>query len=461
MTLPSTGAIGNARFDLTSTVHAIREGRSSAAQEMQRSIAIAQSGACAQTFMRLDADSAMEAAVQNRADLPLAGLAVSIKDLYDIAGQVTAAGSRILSGAPPASADCPAVTRLKAAGGIVLGRTNMVEFAFGGVGCNPHYGTPVNPCDPVVARIPGGSSSGAAVSVASGAAFVGLGSDTGGSIRIPAALCGIVGFKPTARSVPTEGALPLSSTLDTVCAMTRSVRDAITVHEILANTNVPGSHKPLSSYTLAVARSVMLDGMDATVTRAFARALATLRAAGVQITEIDLNEIADLGPVQSRGGFSPPEAQAWHRAQGLWPVQRDQYDPRVSQRIALADSMTASDYVRLLWSRRDWIARTERALAGFDAVLSPTVPIVAPPIASVAPALGQDAALDAARDAEYWRVNALLLRNTSVVNLLDGCAISLPCHKAGELPVGLMLWHGALHDNTVLQIALQIEAALT
>jgi aspartyl-tRNA(Asn)/glutamyl-tRNA(Gln) amidotransferase subunit A len=449
------------RADLQSTRQAIREGRSSAAKEMQHSIAIGQSSACAHTFMRLDGAAAQATAAQTRADLPLAGLAVSIKDLYDLAGQVTAAGSQILANAPPALVDGPAVARLKAAGGVILGRTNMVEFAFGGVGCNPHYGTPVNPCDTAVARIPGGSSSGAAVSVATGAAFVGLGSDTGGSIRIPAALCGLVGFKPTARSVPTEGTLPLSTTLDTVCAMTRSVRDAITVHEILSASTVPASSKPLSGYKLAVARSTMLDGLDATVTTAFARSLATLRAAGADITEIDLNEIADLGQVQSRGGFSPPEAQAWHRAQGLWPDQRSGYDPRVAVRIALADSMTASDFVRLLWNRQAWIARTERALAGFDGVLSPTVPLVAPPIDSLAPALGQDAALDVARDAEYWRVNALMLRNTSVVNLLDGCAISLPCQIRGELPVGLMLWHGAMHDNTVLQIALRIENTLT
>jgi aspartyl-tRNA(Asn)/glutamyl-tRNA(Gln) amidotransferase subunit A len=463
MTQTTTSALSpsSARADLHSTALAIREGRSSAAQEMQRSIDIAQSSACANTFMRLDASAALTSARQTQADLPLAGLAISVKDLYDMAGQVTAAGSNILANAAPALADAPAVARLKAAGGVILGRTNMVEFAFGGVGCNPHYGTPVNPCDTVVARIPGGSSSGAAVSVATGAAFVGLGSDTGGSIRIPAALCGLVGFKPTARTVPTEGALPLSTTLDTVCAMTRSVRDAITVHEVLSASAVPVSAKPLSSYKLAVARSTMLDGMDATVTQAFARTLATLRAAGAQITEIDLNEIADLGQVQSRGGFSPPEAQAWHRAQGLWPEQRSGYDPRVAVRIALADSMTASDYVRLLWNRQAWIARTERALAGFDGVLSPTVPIAPPPIDSVAPALGQDAALDTTRDAEYWRVNALLLRNTSVVNLLDGCAISLPCHIRGELPVGLMLWHGAMHDNTVLQIAQQIESVLT
>jgi aspartyl-tRNA(Asn)/glutamyl-tRNA(Gln) amidotransferase subunit A len=446
--------------DLHSTRQTIREGRSSAAQEMQRSISIAQSSACAHTFMRLEADAALTSAAQTRADLPLAGLAMTVKDLYDLAGQVTAAGSHILAKASPALADSPAVARLIAAGGVVLGRTNMVEFAFGGVGCNPHYGTPVNPCDPAVARIPGGSSSGAAVSVATGAAFVGLGSDTGGSIRIPAALCGLVGFKPTARTVPTEGALPLSTTLDTVCAMTRSVRDAITVHEILSASSVPSNTKALSSYKLAVARSTMLDGLDATVTQAFARTLTTLRAAGAQITEIELSEIADLGQVQSRGGFSPPEAQAWHRAQGLWPEQRSGYDPRVAQRIALADTMTASDYVRLLWNRQAWIARTERALAGFDAVLSPTVPLVAPPIESLAPALGQDAALDAARDAEYWRVNALLLRNTSVVNLLDGCAISLPCQKHGELPVGLMLWHGAMHDNSILQLALEVENVL-
>jgi aspartyl-tRNA(Asn)/glutamyl-tRNA(Gln) amidotransferase subunit A len=451
----------SARADLYSTRQAIQQGRSNAAQEMAQSIAIAQSGACLHTFIRLDALAAQALAAHGQAALPLAGLAVSIKDLFDVQGQVTAAGSKVLAQAPAADADCPAVARLKAAGGVVLGRTNMVEFAFSGVGCNPHYGTPVNPCDPTTARVPGGSSSGAAVSVATGAAFVGLGSDTGGSIRIPAALCGVVGFKPTARTVPTEGALPLSTTLDTVCAMTRSVRDAITVHEVLSDSTVPVSSASLSHYKLAVARSTMLDNLDATVAQAFARTLATLRAAGAHITEIDLNEIADLGHIQSRGGLSAPEAQAWHRAHGLWPEQRAGYDPRVAQRIAMADTMTAADYVSLLTNRRAWIARTERALAGFDAVLSPTVPLVAPSIDSVAPATGQNAAQDAAREAEFWRVNALLLRNTSVVNLLDGCAISLPCHVDGELPVGLMVWHGALHDNTVLHIAQQIEFALT
>lgn len=459
MTQPTTP-----RGDLHTTRLAIERGHSTAAQEMALSLAIAQSDVCQHTFLSLDpsgANVAEPAATKNQA---LAGLAVSVKDLFDVAGQVTASGSTVLADSRPAAADCPAVARLKAAGGAVLGRTNMVEFAFSGVGCNPHHGTPVNPCDAQVARIPGGSSSGAAVSVASGAAFIGLGSDTGGSLRIPAALCGIVGFKPTARTVPTDGAVPLSTTLDTVGALTRSVRDAITAHEILSATKVHIQPVDLRQLKLAVAHTTMLDNLEPAVAQAFERSLQVLRAAGAQIDDIALPEIADLGSIQSRGGFSAPEAQAWQRARGLWPERRAQYDPRVAQRIAMADNMSANDYVTLHTARLDWIQRTSRALNPYAAVLSPTVPITAPPIASLAPATGHNAQQDAARDAEFWRVNALLLRNPSVVNLLDGCAISLPCHLPdklpGQLPVGLMLWHGAMHDNTVLQLALWVEAQL-
>ena len=449
------------RADLTATRYAIAQGRTSARAEMEKSIDLAQSSACQHTFLHLDAQNALDTAAHSDARQPLAGLAVSVKDLFDIAGQPTAAGSKVLFGAAPALQDCPALARLKAAGGVVLGRTNMVEFAFSGVGTNPHFGTPVNPCDTHTARIPGGSSSGAAVSVATGTAFVGLGSDTGGSIRIPAALCGLVGFKPTARTVPAGGTVPLSTTLDTVCALTRSVRDAILVHEVLSDSKVPHGGA-LASFKLAVARTSMLDGLDSVVARAFERSLAALRAAGAQIEDIELHEMAQLRHIQLRGGFSAPEAQAWQRARGLWPDQRSQYDPRVAARLATADTMTAADYVSLVNARTQWIASAERALRPYDAVLSPTVPIVAPAISSLAPASGSNTPQDAsdARDAEFWRVNALLLRNTSGVNLLDGCAISLPCHAAGELPVGLMLWHGAMHDNTLLQIASCVESAL-
>jgi Asp-tRNA(Asn)/Glu-tRNA(Gln) amidotransferase A subunit family amidase len=327
----------------------------------------------------------------------------------------------------------------------------MSEFAFSGVGVNPHYGTPASPCDPKVPRIPGGSSSGAAVSVATGAAFIGLGSDTGGSLRIPAALCGIVGFKSTARLVPTQGALPLSTTLDTVNAMTRSVRDVILAHEILADCRVAIADKPLSAYRLAVATTQMLDGMDPTVTRAFQRTLKLLRDAGAQIEEIPLAQINGLGSIQPAGGFSAAESYAWHRK--LLAERGEGYDPRVRFRIERGAAMKAWEYIELHQARAAWIAEVEQALAGFDAVLSPTVPIVPPPIAEVAPG--------AERDEAFFRINALLLRNTSVVNMLDGCALSLPCHAPDELPVGLMVWHGALRDASILNLSLAIERLLT
>jgi aspartyl-tRNA(Asn)/glutamyl-tRNA(Gln) amidotransferase subunit A len=378
---------------------------------------------------------------------PLAGMPVSVKDLFNVAGQVTKAGSKALRDASIASVDCPAVARLRAAGATLAGRTNMVEFAFSGVGINPHYGTPVNPADGTVERIPGGSSSGAAVSVATGAALIGLGSDTGGSIRIPAALCGIVGFKSTARLVPTTGALPLSTSLDTVCAVTRTVSDAITVHAVLAARSVILARKPLVNCRFAVSRTLMQDALDSTVAKAFERSLKLLRAAGASIVEIDLSDINELASINATGGLSAAESYAWHRH--LIAKQKADYDPRVALRILRGASMTAFDYIDLLAARADWIAKMEAGLQGFDAVLSPTVPIVAPSIASVL-----------SDDTEFFRVNSLLLRNPSVVNMLDGCGISLPCHTQDELPVGLMLWHAGMHDDTVLDAALQVEALL-
>lgn len=437
--------------DLTAARASLRAGSSSAAAMAEQALALAQAPACARAFLKTTPEAVRAAAADaSLRERPLAGLPVSVKDLFDVAGQTTAAGSAVLADAPAAERDSIAVARLKAAGGAVMGRTNMTEFAFSGVGTNPHHGTPVNPSDPAVARIPGGSSSGAAVSVATGAAYIGLGSDTGGSIRIPAALCGIVGFKNTARLTPLEGALPLSSTLDTVCAMTRSVRDAIVAHEVLADRVVTRGAAPLSGYRLAVAGTTMLDGLDAAVARAFERSLERLRTAGARIEEIPMADIRDLGAIQSTGGFSAAESYAWHHR--LLATHGDGYDPRVRSRIERGAGMKAHEYVELIQARRAWIAALEAALQGFDAVLSPTVPIVAPPIAEVGPG--------AAQDAEFFRVNALLLRNTSVVNMLDGCAISIPCHQGGELPVGLMIWQGALRDDTVLNVALQAEAAL-
>jgi len=428
--------------DIASTRQAVRSGQTSTAEALAAAAQIAASSACRHVYM-----PGASGQLQASGSGPLTGIAVSIKDLFDIAGQTTAAGSTILAQTPVATADCMAVARLRAAGATLAGRTNMVEFAFSGVGLNPHYGTPVNPVDATVERIPGGSSSGAAVSVATGAALAGLGSDTGGSIRIPAALCGLVGFKSTARLVPSTGALPLSTTMDTVCALTRSVRDAVTVHEVLAARSVMLAGKPLAACRIAVARTQMQNGLDATVAAAFERSLSVLRLAGAQIEEIALSEIADLTAINATGGFSAAESYAWHRQ--LIAAHQSEYDHRVAQRILRGASMSAADYIDLQAARKLWIARMQAHLMGFDAVLSPTIPIVAPTIASVI----ND-------DDEFFRVNGLLLRNTAVVNMLDGCAISLPCHTPDQLPVGLMLWHAELHDDGLLDLALQVETAL-
>lgn len=447
------------KADLIATRQAIRSGATTALAVAQDCLAVAQSQACEHAFMQLTPEALLRTASQAQAaQSPLGGLAVSIKDLFDVQGQITQAGSIVLKNQAPSPADCPAVARLRAAGAALIGRTHMVEFAFSGVGTNPHYGTPAAwdglyeqavgaPGQP---HAPGGSSSGAAVSVATGAAFMGLGSDTGGSLRVPAALNGVVGFKNTARLVPTDGAVPLSSTLDTVGAITRSVRDAILAHELLSARQVPQAHRPLASYRLAVVTSLMQDSLDTQVSRAFERSLRRLRQAGAHIQEIPLTELNALSPMMSTGGFSPAEGFAWHRER----LERDSasYDPRVLQRLMRGSQMKAHEYIDLVQAREQWVRRVASALVGFDAVLSPTTPITAPNISQVAPG--------AQRDAEFFRVNALLLRNTSVVNTLDGCAISLPCHAPGELPVGLMAWHGAMHDNPILQLALLLEPLL-
>ena len=444
--------------DLHAQRQAIASGQISLADALNKARLASLSGACTHVYTSHPSELLTEAAKVanvanlNTADLgPLAGLPISVKDLFDVAGERTQAGSIVLADAEPALIDCPAVARLRSAGGLIAGRTNMSEFAFSGVGINPHFGTPVNPADTLAARVPGGSSSGAAVSVAIGAAVVGLGSDTGGSIRIPAALCGLVGFKSTARLVPTAGALPLSTTLDTVSAITRSVRDAVTVHEVLAERRVYLTGKPLSASRFAVPRCLMQDGLDTTVASAFEHSLRVLRAAGAEIVEIELTEIGELTRINATGGLSAAESYAWHR-QLIGQRQAD-YDPRVALRILKGAGMSAADYIDLVAARQQWIAHMNQRISGFDAMLSPTVPIVAPAIADL---------ID--DDETFFRANGLLLRNPAVVNMLDGCAISLPCYTPDQaqqqLPVGLMLWHSALRDDGVLDAALQVEAAL-
>jgi aspartyl-tRNA(Asn)/glutamyl-tRNA(Gln) amidotransferase subunit A len=381
-------------------------------------------------------------------ELPaLAGLPVSIKDLYDVAGETTLAGSALRRGDPVAAHDAVAVARLRSAGAAIVGKTNMTEFAFSGVGINPHYGTPANPSDAAVARIPGGSSSGAAVSVALGLAVAGLGSDTGGSIRIPAALCGLVGFKCTQSRVPLAGAFPLAQTLDTVCALAHSVDDCLLVDGVLAGAALDAPERPLDGLRLAVPQTLVLDRLEPAVAAAFAQALSRLSKAGAHVVEVPLAELAEIASINAPGGFSAVEAYATHRA--ALQAHRGRFDQRVAQRIALGEGVSAADYILMQQRRRGWIARTTCALQGFDALVCPTVPITAPPITALL-----------ASDDDFFNANGLLLRNTFVINFLDGCAFSLPCQRAGDLPVGLMLAAPGGQDAHLAGVARAVESVV-
>jgi aspartyl-tRNA(Asn)/glutamyl-tRNA(Gln) amidotransferase subunit A len=378
---------------------------------------------------------------------PLAGLPVSIKDLFDIAGDVTTAGSTILRDAPPATADAVAVARLRAAGAILIGRSNMTEFAFSGMGLNPHYGTPVNPWDRERRRIPGGSSSGAAVSVTDGMAAFALGTDTGGSARIPAALCGIAGFKPTRHRIPLDGAFPLSTTLDSVGPLAPTVACCATVFQVLAGEPTrplqPAAPRELR---LGVPENFMRDDLDFEVMTAFDAVLQHLSRQGVKLVELRVPEFEQAAFASRGGGISPPEAYALHRK---WLARGEEYDPRVLERILRGGEVSAADYIDLLATRNRLMRQFSRSTYDVDALIMPTVPRIAPPLENVD------------RDAGSFRnYNGHMLRNTSLINFLDGCALTLPIQAPGTAPVGLMVAGFSGDDERVLSAGLGIENVL-
>ena len=376
---------------------------------------------------------------------PLAGIPMSIKNLCDVAGETTLAGSKALEGAPPAKADAPVVERLRRAGAVIVGSTNMSEFAFSGIGFNPHYGTPGNPADRK--RVPGGSSPGAAVSVADGMAVAALGTDTGGSVRIPSALCGITGFKPTARRVPIDGVVPLSTSLDSIGPLAASVECCAIVDAVFANepVDVPAPAR-LDALSFAVPKHYVLNDMDATVSRAFDRALKALSAKGVRIAEIDLPMLEELPAINAKGGFAASEAYAWHR--DLIARRGDVYDQLVAARIQRGAQMTAADYIEVLAKRADLQRRVSAITRNFDAVVMPTCPIVAPTLNEIATPEG------------FTAKNMLVLRNCTVGNFLDRCGASIPCHQAGELPVGFMVMGEAMSDHRTLAISRAVASVL-
>ncbi len=381
---------------------------------------------------------------------PIDGLPVSVKDLFDVAGETTLAGSVVLRGKPVAQASAVVVQNLVKAGAIVIGKTNMTEFAYSGLGINPHYGTPKNAWERGVAggRIPGGSSSGAAISVTDGMAFAAIGSDTGGSVRIPSAFNGLTGFKPTASRVSMQGVLPLSVYLDSIGPLAASVECCAIMDAVLAGIDYVAPHAhPLRGLRLLAPTNVVLDGMDDQVASAYRATLAKLAAAGAVIVEEEVPAFNELAAINAKGGFTAAEAYAWHR--GLIAENHDGYDQRVVSRILRGKDMGAADLLDVLHARKHWIARVEAQLAGFDAMVMPTVPVIAPRIADLQ-----------ASDEAYYGANGKILRNPTLINFLDGCAVSLPCHAAGSAPVGLSLAAAGGQDQRLLSIALAVEGLL-
>jgi aspartyl-tRNA(Asn)/glutamyl-tRNA(Gln) amidotransferase subunit A len=372
---------------------------------------------------------------------PLDGTIVSIKDLFDVAGEPTRAGSKILAEeAAPAAADAPVVRRLRAAGAVIVAKTNMSEFAFSGIGANPHFGTPGNPVDR--SRVPGGSSAGAAVTVGDGMCEIAIGTDTGGSVRIPAALCGIVGFKPSKQRVPTDGAFPLSFTLDSVGPLARTVFDCANADAVLAGEDpVELDPAPLAGLRFGVAQGLPLEGLDDTVSAAFGSALDLLGKSGARMSNEKIALFDDMNAVNAKGGISPTEAFAIH-AERLKRRAAD-IDPNVRVRIERGGAVAAADFIDMMRERFDLIRAMDARLADLDALVMPTTQIVAPTIAEVA-------------DPQvFGRRNAALLRNTAMINFFDLCAISLPL--VGALPCGLMLVARNGDDHRLLRIAAAAE----
>jgi aspartyl-tRNA(Asn)/glutamyl-tRNA(Gln) amidotransferase subunit A len=408
-------------------------------------------GEGARTCLTVYAEAARAAADQSDARRkagaafgPLDGVIVTVKDLFDVAGEVTRAGSKVLAKrGKPATSDAPVVKRLRDAGAVIVAKTNMTEFAYSGVGANPHFGTPGNPADR--RRIPGGSSSGAAIAAADGMCRISIGTDTGGSTRIPAAMCGIVGFKPTAERIPTTGAFPLSFSLDSIGPLATSVADCALADAVMAATAPePLAPASLSAVRLGLVKGLALENLDNTVGPAFERALAKLGAA--KRSDVTLAPLAMLAEVNAKGGIAPPEAHAIHR--DLLAADAAGLDPNVRLRLQRAADITAADYILNMRKRIAAIAAMDSVFDNYDALVLPTAPIVAPTMSEVAD------------PDDFARRNMLLLRNTAIANFFDLCAISLPIRLGNTLPCGLMLFgrHGA--DRKLFQLAAAVEQAI-
>jgi aspartyl-tRNA(Asn)/glutamyl-tRNA(Gln) amidotransferase subunit A len=404
-------------------------------------------------FVRLYRDAARAAADASDARRhagvslsPLDGAIVSIKDLFDVAGETTLAGSIALRDRPPANRDATIVRRLRQAGAVILGKTNMVEFAYSGLGLNPHYGTPGNAADPL--RIPGGSSSGAGVTVAEGTSEISIGSDTGGSVRIPAALNGVVGFKPTAHRIPLDGAFPLSPSLDSIGPLARSVQDCASTDAIMAGEELwTVTPRPLAGLRVGLPRGRLFADTEPLVQQAFDGVLSRLSQAGAMIHDHSIDDLLTaMAETTAAASIASIEASEVH-ADWL-ETKAEEIDPRVRWSIARSGTVPAPLYIRMIRHRRSLAAAMDDRLRPVDVLALPTTAVSAPLIAPLE-----------ADDRLYNRTDWHILRNPMFCNQFDLTAISLPVPDY-ERPVGIMLVARHGQDRHLLEIAAGVECEL-
>jgi aspartyl-tRNA(Asn)/glutamyl-tRNA(Gln) amidotransferase subunit A len=406
------------------------------------------------TFTQVYAEDALRGAAaadgRHRDHSPLSrldGSVVAVKDLFDVAGQATWAGSVALRHAPAAAADAPVIARLRQAGAVIVGKTNMTEFAYSGLGLNPHFGTPANPFERAsTRRIPGGSSSGAAVAITDGMADIALGTDTGGSVRIPAALCGVTGWKPTARRLSLAGVWPLSPTFDSVGVLAPNVASCIDADVILSGEILSIDAPSISGLRLARLRAYVETDLDEQVARSYEATLGRLKDAGALILDVEVPELERIPGEQP--GVIMPTYEAFHTHAKLLEPLGHLYDPRVRQRLEMGRQISPERYASAAAIRRELQQAAARALRAYDAFLLPTVAVIAPPIG----------VFDS--DERYLALNRRVLRNTSLLNFLDGSAITLPCHAPGTAPVGLSVAALGVRDARVLTVARAVEAVV-
>ena len=444
------------RWTLASLSVQLREGKTSSRALVEQALAKISDpeGEGARAFIRVDAEGARAAADfqdqlrrRNRQPSPFAGLPISVKDLFDLAGEVTTAGSVVLKNSASALADAPAIAALKSAGMVVMGRTNMTEFAYSGVGLNPHYGTPRSAFDRKTGRIPGGSSTGAAVAVADGMCALSIGSDTGGSCRIPAAYNGIVGYKPSTGRISTMGAYPLSPRFDSIGPLGNSVACCAAVDALMAGDwSGQTASREISTLRIGVLKTAVLEGLDPEVASAYERALIRISKAGASLVDFEFEDLLELPTLTSKGGIVAAESYAHHR--NLIAQRGGEYDPRVRMRLEAAGGISAADYLSILKRRQEMIARFNSSVQSFDAIVLPTVMNIPPSIA----------ALDG--DHDYLRFNSMSLRNTYVGNFLDCCALSIPVNEPGAAPVGLMLMGAWGQDENLFSAGQAVEQFL-